>query len=251
MEHLDIIGIVEGLLDFSETTKPPVILSRVVKYWNDLKVTLEDIEGEAFLVDLGSVGTNILIKSKANRGRQRFSLAHEIGHLILKENGILISQSSLKSRNLEIERWCNEFASELLMPSAWIKTDVLGQKVSSLFALSYKLAEKYQVSFEAMLIRLTEVTQINIVRFNIKNQNIEIKFNKSKIEPIKIEKYKHIIIDKIKCSQSNNAFFVDNDIYCHIQVQRKKGTNQNWISYLARVSESLTISSSGRKKPRR
>lgn len=241
MKYPDKISIVEQLLSTSGITTPPITLSKIMKYWDNVQVTLDDIEGDAFLVDMGILGANILIKKKARKERQRFSLAHELGHLVLKEKGLPIIQSSLKSRDLEMERWCNEFASELLMPSAWIRHDVIGTKVNDLYALSHKLAVKYQVSYEALLIRLSEVTPVNVIRINISDHIAEIKYNKSKVEPINLDSYKNIIFDKINNNRSINIFNVDSGVYCYLQAQLIKRNVQNWISFLVKATESRTI----------
>ena len=50
------------------------------------------------------------------RGRDRFTLAHELGHLIL-HTGVPLSRSSLDHKPYEDSEWqANTFASELLMP---------------------------------------------------------------------------------------------------------------------------------------
>jgi Zn-dependent peptidase ImmA (M78 family) len=72
--------------------------------------------------------------------RQRFTTAHEIGHLVLGHN--VIDEGSV-SDNEETE--ANIFASELLMPLEFIKQDIKkgGFSVPG-------LAEKYLVSEQAM-----------------------------------------------------------------------------------------------------
>jgi Zn-dependent peptidase ImmA (M78 family) len=233
--------IAEHLLSKSKIIAPPVKLSEIVKSWDKLQVTFDEIDGDAYLVDLGVLGNNILIRKKATLERQRFSLAHEIGHLVLKESGLHSVKSTVKSRNTLIERWCNEFASELLMPSGWIQSEVFGSKIDTVFSLCHKLAERYQVSFEAMLIRLTETTPINVARYTLKGSNAEIKYNKSKICPINYERYKtKIVLELKKCSLAN-GFFLDKNLYCFIHAHEIKHAEQKWIWFLMNTDESLTI----------
>jgi Zn-dependent peptidase ImmA (M78 family) len=54
-----------------------------------------------------------------------FTLFHEMGHLLLNEGGIC--DLSFKS-NMEIEKWCNEFAAEILIPKAVLLQTVLVQQ---------------------------------------------------------------------------------------------------------------------------
>lgn len=72
--------------------------------------------------------------------RQRFTIAHEIGHLVLGHN--VIDEGSVSSTE---ETEANIFASELLMPLEFIKKDI---KTGG-FSIP-GLAEKYIVSEEAM-----------------------------------------------------------------------------------------------------
>jgi Zn-dependent peptidase ImmA (M78 family) len=239
--------IVEYLLSKNKIIAPPVKLSEIVKSWDKLQVTFDEIDGDAYLVDLGVVGKNILIRKKAPPERQRFSLAHEIGHLVLKDAGINLHESTVKSRNTIIERWCNEFASELLMPSGWIQNEVLGSKIVNIFRLCHKLAEKYQVSFDAMLIRLTETTPINVARYIVRMDSSEIKYNKSKICPINIKSYETKIFPELNKGSLNRGFFLDDTKYCFIQAHMISHTEKKWIWFLMNTDKSLTI---GKPNPR-
>jgi Zn-dependent peptidase ImmA (M78 family) len=75
--------------------------------------------------------------------RQRFSIAHEIGHLVLGHK-VLTEIFNLNSKDArEIE--ANTFAAELLMPFDWLKQDLVSKQYNIKI-----LAEKYWVSEEAM-----------------------------------------------------------------------------------------------------
>jgi Zn-dependent peptidase ImmA (M78 family) len=105
------------------------------------------------------------VNSLHAKTRQRFSIAHEIGHLVLHQDEMLhidskyqialrSAQSSMGTDAKEIE--ANQFAAELLMPREMIEKDVddlIGQ-LEIEDAVS-ELAAKYEVSEQAMTIRLT------------------------------------------------------------------------------------------------
>jgi len=241
MKYPDKADIAELLLNKSGIFAPPVKLAEIVKNWDSLQVTFDEIDGDAYLVDLGILGNNILIRKNANPERQRFSLAHELGHIILKESGLPSLESTVKSRKSISERWCNEFASELLMPSGWIDRDVVGTKIDNIFTLCHKLAEKYQVSFEAMVIRISEITPVNIARLVFKNANTKVIYNKSKISPIDFDKYKFKILPEIKRCSLANGLFLDKNLYCFLHVQEIKHDEQKWFCFLTNTDESLTI----------
>ena len=99
--------------------------------------------------------------------RQRFTIAHELGHLILHKDETLHvderepiafrnEESSLATKDVEIE--ANQFAAELLMP-----VDLLAKEIGSLpddmeaEDAVIELADRFQVSEQAMTLRLTRL----------------------------------------------------------------------------------------------
>ncbi len=103
--------------------------------------------------------------------RQRFTIAHELGHLVLHTGHPvhydrapfrinLRNAVSSEARDPE-EIEANRFAAELLMPEAMLKRDLLEQDIPGLdvsdeHALETVrwLADRYKVSVQAMAIRL-------------------------------------------------------------------------------------------------
>jgi Zn-dependent peptidase ImmA (M78 family) len=95
--------------------------------------------------------------------RQRFSIAHEIGHMLLHktETFHLAERHQVKFRDLrsatgqdsdEIE--ANQFAAELLMPEEFLARDIVEYFGDDPEIAVAGLAKKYQVSEQAMAIRL-------------------------------------------------------------------------------------------------
>ena len=90
------------------------------------------------------------------RTRQRFSIAHELGHYFLGHtNTVNVSLKDQFLSNTQSnpfqERQANEFGARLLMPAKSIQEDFVAFSGS----LS-RLAELYEVSEQSMWIRLTE-----------------------------------------------------------------------------------------------
>jgi Zn-dependent peptidase ImmA (M78 family) len=145
--------------------KPPIPIERVARLLG-VEVRREPFEGDlsGMLFREGSraiVGVNSLHP----RSRQRFTIAHELGHLELHaREGIHLDRkfpivrqrdgrSSLAIDPEEIE--ANGFAAELLMPVSMLEDDIEG---SDPFyeddELTGWLADRYDVSLQAMAIRL-------------------------------------------------------------------------------------------------
>lgn len=99
--------------------------------------------------------------------RQRFTIAHELGHLLLhKEERLHVDEespirfrneeSSLATKDSEIE--ANQFAAELLMPANLLATEIknLTKNLEAEQAV-LELAARFNVSEQAMTLRLTRL----------------------------------------------------------------------------------------------
>ena len=82
--------------------------------------------------------------------RQRFSLAHEIGHLVLHR--------AIKGPVTAIEDEANRFAAELLMPKAGIENDFVAPLPLPRFA---ELKPKWKVAIQAMIRRAFDLDAIS------------------------------------------------------------------------------------------
>ncbi|MFQ5788803.1 MAG: ImmA/IrrE family metallo-endopeptidase, partial [Thermodesulfobacteriota bacterium] len=102
----------------------PINLLKVAKLWTGLEVAEENIENEGYMIDLGIQGGEIIIRSQNIQTRKNYTLAHELGHWILKkEYAAREGYGENKNKNSSIERWCDQFAAELLMPKDWLMRD--------------------------------------------------------------------------------------------------------------------------------
>ena len=91
----------------------------------------------------------IFIQEKKTSTRQRFSVAHELGHAVL---GHGTRQRAKISPYDPKERAANQFAATLLMPSLAVRTMVEQRNMQ--FA---ELCSTFDVSEQAMAIRLMEL----------------------------------------------------------------------------------------------
>jgi Zn-dependent peptidase ImmA (M78 family) len=94
------------------------------------------------------------VNSTHARNRKRFTIAHEIGHLLLKHSNVVCAAdrwTAADPRRVN-ERQANAFASELLMPELWIRArwpDVHDYRA---------MATLFEVSPEAMFLRLQDAS---------------------------------------------------------------------------------------------
>lgn len=115
---------------------------------------------------IGTVKHLIVVNSNRSIVRQRFTIAHEIGHIVLKhyenfdKKELLILCKNLaegsKEETLNYERGANIFASELLIPSSHL-LKLLKQKNN---VSTEELSAFYRVSKQAMEIKLAEIKNL-------------------------------------------------------------------------------------------
>jgi Zn-dependent peptidase ImmA (M78 family) len=162
MYNAEIAKRVSRLLEEHSIKKPAIPVEKLV-HGLDIRLINESLPEEiSGILDLRNKPI-IMINSGHHLNRQRFSIAHEIGHFILhKPQGIHVDKQSYfrsakSSENLEeYEIDANKFAAALLMPEEMISkelehfTDWLDSDLDILAAL----ADKFKVSATAMGYRL-------------------------------------------------------------------------------------------------
>lgn len=106
-------------------------------------------------------GTTKVIGVNKNHveARQRFSIAHELGHYLsghenfTHEKKIVVDpERKYLDPQYREEQESDDFAAELLMPESMLKKDVLEKDIEV-----SELAKKYDVSEQAMLIQLVNL----------------------------------------------------------------------------------------------
>lgn len=145
----------------AQQASAPVDLNSVLRQWPGLRVSIEDLDGTGYLLDLGQRGGEILLRSRDSRGRRRFTLAHELGHWLLGAPAVPPHAGGHDSPR--VERWCEEFSVNLLLPRAWLAEDVERLKTRPHLARHLaRLPKRYGVSRAAALRRVAEVSDVSI-----------------------------------------------------------------------------------------
>lgn len=159
----------ESLAEESGHTTPPVDVQGIAKRLG-LAIVSEDLgEGVSGLLVTGPSGNFVVVQESDSTNRRRFTIAHEIGHFYLRhqfapgehvhvDRGHFVTprgpSSSTGEYPKEIE--ANQFAASLLMPSRLLRAEIKHLGTENLFDYQVsELAEKFEVSEQAMTIRLS------------------------------------------------------------------------------------------------
>ena len=142
--------VVQSLLDATLPLMqaPPVNLG-VICRWLGIEVYAQPCRAFGALFLLREGRGVLLVNSSLPQGRARFSIAHELGHLLLRHNPL---GRIGEPRDPDQERQADRFASELLMPESLLRDDC--EKLP--FEV---LCRRYRVSRQAMRIRLESVAR--------------------------------------------------------------------------------------------
>lgn len=163
-----------ALLAETGQAEPPIQLRPVwrrlgahVEYDLDDGDGLLDDDGRRWLVRVRRYASRLGPAGKhpmrpASWRRARFTIAHELGHLILLQSvePSLRPELADPRTHREVERLCNLAAAELLMPERGFKRAAAGAGFSS--AGLRNLYDDYLVSWPALLFRLAEVFSANV-----------------------------------------------------------------------------------------
>ena len=153
------------LLAQGKIDSPPVPIEQLATVVG-ARIRYEPFAGElSGMVHRSPVGVVIGVNSMHAPTRRRFTVAHELGHLLLHRNEDLHIderfpigfRSELSSKALDAaEIEANQFAAELLMPERLVRADVAGlSEVPDIEKAISRLAQRYEVSEQAMTIRLS------------------------------------------------------------------------------------------------
>ncbi len=109
----------------------------------------DDFDGLSEIVD--GIPVIVVLDSIMDGARQRFTIAHELGHLLL----------DIGNEKLDSEKLCNRFASALLMPKeAVINEFGISRKNINFFELT-AFKNEFKVSYAAIVYRLRDLNIIS------------------------------------------------------------------------------------------
>jgi Zn-dependent peptidase ImmA (M78 family) len=155
-----------ALLKRLSIVAPPVDVAAVVRKLG-IRLELADLgEDCSGMLVRGAAGSVIGVHYAHHPNRQRFTIAHEIGHFELHEGGTYVDRGTTlrlrsnrkNSGSLSEEREANQFAATLLMPASWVRRALADHELDLGDDESMRsLCEQFGVSTQAMVYRITEL----------------------------------------------------------------------------------------------
>jgi Zn-dependent peptidase ImmA (M78 family) len=169
---------VENLLARHSVTDAAVPVDAIARAHN-IQIKLDEVDDQlsGFLVRHRKTKRAVIGANKSHHPhRQRFTIAHELGHFLLHEGQTIhldekVGAFKINLRSSEFatgeddeEKEANLFAAELLMPAAFLEMDLRGKDLDLLGdgTLLEKLARKYNVSVQALTFRLAYLRYITV-----------------------------------------------------------------------------------------
>lgn len=159
------------LLERANITSPPVPVDRLAELVG-AEITFNNFQNEISGLLLRRKNSTVIgVANEQAPARQRFTIAHEIGHLLLHAGEELHvdtdfrvnlrSDSSSKGSDVtEIE--ANAFAAALLMPADFLSQDIVEMRIDVEDSEQIEaLANKYGVSTQAMTFRISNLFGTN------------------------------------------------------------------------------------------
>lgn len=145
----------QSVLKMTRIIAPPVDVERIAVLLG-FKVVLFDFPESVSAVTKIVDGVKVIgVNTNHPQVRQRFSIAHEIGHYLCGHENFdpgktfIEPEKKYTDPRFQQEKEADEFAAELLMPEIFLKNDILAKRLKA-----EDLASRYNVSEQAMWIQL-------------------------------------------------------------------------------------------------
>lgn len=157
----------EALVSEFGISSPAELDVEAIAFDAGMDVRYEQLDGcEVTLVGLGNQAI-ATIRPSGIRGRERFSIAHELGHWILHRGQSFRCRADDQSENLsssyELEKQADSYAAHLLMPRYLFDPAIrAGAKIPT-FKHVGEVAQSFEISLAAAIIRMAEVDSLPVI----------------------------------------------------------------------------------------
>lgn len=186
-----------------------------VIYINNINHEFDDFDG---LSEIVSGIPFIVVLDDINDGaRQRFTIAHELGHLLLD-----IAENANK------EKLCHRFASALLMPKEAIINEFGNSRTHISFLELEAIKREYKVSYSAIIYRLEDLDIIT--RSNAKYWYIQLNKMFGKIDPDPIPREKSNQFEKLVSKLEANKIISNRKASEYLDIPEDEYNKKNHIN---------------------
>ena len=160
--------------------KPPVDVRAMLHRYAeviDARIPILGVDGVCLNLKTPGKKTRVVINASNPLLRRRFTEAHELGHIIIPwHKGTIVDHLDPSHHVAGDDYWtfedeANQFAAELLMPSAWVKDAVSAER--DLAELHRSISSECQVSALAASRRLTTFLPRNVAFICEKGGEVE------------------------------------------------------------------------------
>jgi IrrE N-terminal-like domain len=139
---------------------PPIDVEKLAEELADVATKSFPVKIDGLCLDIGRAGARpkIWVSDKLPHQRRRFTLAHEIGHIVIPwHSGSIVddleaSDGSARDDYYQMEGEANRFAAELLMPTDWVQR--ICAEVEHMRAAMLTIVEVADVSLSAAALRV-------------------------------------------------------------------------------------------------
>lgn len=163
--------------------EPPVDIFSVLRNYAEVEIVEIPFEFDGIALDLsGASKPRVILNERGVLSRKRFTAAHELGHVLIPwHQGAFFDDADDIGEQLwryaEMEREANAFASEILMPSAWIVEK--SSKQRKLSAIHKSITSEAGVSPQAAAINLAHALPAGCVFACVDAEEIVVNSGKS------------------------------------------------------------------------
>lgn len=160
----------------------PIDLEKLVKKYAEVNYVsfpngAENFDGVTLNLKVADAIPKIYININKPKTRQRFTLAHELGHVLIPwHTGTIfddVSHGDENSAYQQFENEADEFASELLLPTEWIKQQVENLRnlndLKNILDYIYSICE---ISYAAISFKIINFLPPNYVYIYVRNHQI-------------------------------------------------------------------------------
>jgi hypothetical protein len=127
----------------------------------------------------------VLLNRRDSARRQRFTLAHEVAHLLLDgEHRVTAHRrapAGLFTGPEALERQCDRLATEILMPTTGVSALMRGKRPSMSSVMD--LADRYEASIESAALRLAELTDMptQVVKWRPEEEGFSVQWSRGNL----------------------------------------------------------------------